>query len=411
MSDGWDRARRVLVPSLFSLSLVVSSGVALAADGSLDPSFDADGKATTVFPGGSIANAVAVQPDGRIVAVGVAAGPSLTGDFAVARYLPDGSLDDTFDADGMLTTAIGGGGEEARSVAIQTNGRVVVAGTDDRERFAVVRYLSDGTLDDTFGGDGIVTTNITPRDDVGYDVAIQPNGKIVVAGSSGAGFAVVRYRPDGSRDEAFGGDGIVTVRGTGTGRALVLQPDGRIVVTGYNGLGLVVVRLGVRGRLDASFGGDGIVADVVHPIFPLDLALQANGKIVVVGDYDIFRVGVARFRAGGRLDRTFSGDGVRSIDFGSGEQAFDGVAILADGRIVAGGYLGPHEGGGTAVPRMISGRLMRDGTLDDTWSDDGKATARFPGGAYAFDLALQADGRVVLAGGTGPGFALARFLA
>ena len=138
----------------WSIAAWVIAGVAtpaLAAPGDLDPGFGTGGTVVTTFPVGSFANAVAVQPDGMIVAVGAAAGPSNTGEFAVARYEAGGSLDPTFSGDGMLTTPIAGGGDEARSVAIQSNGRIVVAGTDSWQRFAVVRYRPNGALDPTFG--------------------------------------------------------------------------------------------------------------------------------------------------------------------------------------------------------------------------------------------------------------------
>ena len=177
---------------------------ASAAAGHLDPGFGSDGKVTTAFPGGSFASAVAIQADGKIVAVGAAAGASMTGEFAVARYETDGTLDPTFDGDGMLTTPISGGGDEARSVAIQANGRIVVAGTADGRRFAVVRYMANGALDPTFGGDGIVQTDLSPGGDVAYDIAIQPNRKIVAVGPAffhrGPRFAVVRYLPNGELD-------------------------------------------------------------------------------------------------------------------------------------------------------------------------------------------------------------------
>src|SRR5512141_1604453 len=138
---------------------------AQGAGGDLDPTFGNGGQVTTVFPGGSYATAVAIQADGKIVAVGAAAGPSVTGDFAVARYEPDGSLDATFGLEGMVTTAIGGGRDEAQSVAIQENGRIVVSGTDSWRRFAVVRYRPDGDLDSSFGDGGIVRTNFAPGQD------------------------------------------------------------------------------------------------------------------------------------------------------------------------------------------------------------------------------------------------------
>jgi len=172
---------RMWVSVAVSFLVVTSMGApALGADGDLDPSFGDGGQITTALPVGSFATAVAIQADGRIVAVGAAAGASIDGEFAIARYEPDGDLDETFGDGGTVVTPIAGGnGDEARSVAIQENGRIVVAGTDSWEKFALVRYRPDGVLDDAFGDGGIVRTNFTPGDDVAWDVTIQPDDEVV----------------------------------------------------------------------------------------------------------------------------------------------------------------------------------------------------------------------------------------
>jgi uncharacterized delta-60 repeat protein len=412
----WIRRPAAVAASVFAL--VQGAAVpAAVTDGELDPAFGTEGRVSTLFSGGSFARAVAVQPDGKIVAVGAAAGPSVTGEFAVARYEPDGSLDLGFDDDGLVTTAIAGGGDEARSVAIQPDGKIVVAGTDSRLRVAVVRYLTDGSLDPGFGGDGIVRSDLTPGEDIGYDLAIQADGRIVVAGSAGTGawFAVLRYRQSGQLDPSFGDGGSVLLARGGTARSLALQPDGRIVVTGYDGWGLVVARLRPDGSPDATFGRNGIVDRAVTEILPLAVAIQSNGRIVVAGDYDIFRVGIARFTRTGRLDTSFHHDGVRSLRFGDGEKAFTGLAIQPDGRIIAAGHAGPHEYGDPVVPRILIARFERDGGLDGTWGGDGRVSTTFPGGAAAHGLALQPDGKPIVAGEAGEGdtwgFAIARYLA
>ena len=340
---------------------------ALAAGGDLDSAFGLDGMVTTAFPGGSYATAVAIQADGKIVAVGAAAGPSVTGDFTVARYEPDGSLDATFGDAGMVTTAIGGGRDEAQSVAIQENGRIVVAGTDSWRRFAVVRYRPDGELDSSFGDGGIVRTNFAPGQDMAWDVAIQSDGKIVAVGAAGygqEGFRLARYRRDGSLDPAFGDGGKVMTRyGGGVARAVAIQPDGRIVVA---------------------------------------------------GGYDIFRVGLVRFSLHGQRDRTFGGDGVVVTNMGPGEQALGGLVVQPDGKIVAVGYVGPHEFTDAVVSHFVLLRCRRDGSLDPTFGDDGKAKTFFgDGGSGAAGVALQPDGRIVVVGQSDApqAFALARYLA
>ena len=177
------------------------------------------------------------------------------------------------------------------------------AGSDlalaDGRRFAVVRYMANGALDPTFGGDGIVQTDLSPGGDVAYDIAIQPNRKIVAVGPAffhrGPRFAVVRYLPNGALDPTFGGDGKVFTGAWAQARAVVLLPDGRIVVGGGDSYGLMLVRYRRSGSLDPTFGTEGVVRRVVQALFPLAMGLQPNGKIVVGGDWDIFLLGLARF--------------------------------------------------------------------------------------------------------------------
>jgi uncharacterized delta-60 repeat protein len=414
-------AARVGLAVLCALALVVTFGAppASADDGDLDPSFGTGGKATTVFPVGSFATAVAVQDDGKIVVVGAAAGPSESGEFAVARYEADGSLDDTFGDGGTVTTPIAGGdGDEARSVAIQRNGRIVVAGTDSWRKFAVVRYRPGGRLDDSFGGDGIVRTNFTSGDDVAWDVAIQRDGKIVAAGAAGfgqEGFQLARYRRDGRLDPTFGSGGTVVTGYKGANaRSVALQSNGRIVVAGYNKQWLAVARYRPDGRLDRSFSGDGMIG-VVYGILGHAVALQPDGRIVVAGGYDYDHFGFARFHRNGAPDDTFGGDGVvhRKVE-GGDEQSANGLVIQPGGRIVATGYAGPHEFGDPTVFRFVLIRCLRDGRLDRSFGDSGKVETFFQGGAFAHGAAADADGRIVVVGGAGEGnsgaFALARYV-
>ena len=389
----------------------------LATDGDLDPTFGDGGTVTTMFPVGSFATAAAVQPNGKIVVVGSAAGPSISGEFAVARYTPDGMLDDRFGDGGTVTTSIGpGGGDEARAVAIQSNGRIVVAGTDSWQRFAVVRYLSDGSLDPTFGGNGVVRTNFTHGDDVAWDMALQPDGKVVAVGAAGygqTGFQLARYRHDGALDPTFGDGGTVVTRYHGANaRAVVLQPNGRIVVAGYQPGGLALARYLPSGRLDPTFAGDGTIAPVART-WALAVARQPDGRIVVGGSIDIFDFGLARFLPDGRLDRSFGGDGEIKQHVEGLEQAVNGIEVQSDGRISATGSSGPHEFGDTTIPRFALIRRLADGRRDPTFGVNGEVKTFFDGGAHAFGSTTDLEGRVVVVGGAGVDardtFALARY--
>ena len=421
-------ASEVGVAIALSLVLVVTFGAppSFAVAGDLDASFGDGGVVTTAFPVGSFATAVAIQTDGKIVAVGAAAGPSETGEFALARYEEGGALDPSFGDGGMVTTAIaGGGGDEARSIAIQENGRIVVAGSDSWQRFAVVRYRPNGALDDSFGGgDGVVRTNFTAGDDVAFDLAIRPDGKIVTVGGAGfgqVGFELARYRRNGTLDPTFGDGGKVVTRYEGANaRTVAIQPNGRIVVAGYNTTGFAMARYLSNGRLDRSFSGNGTIDhefgtwNPLRNIFAGAVALQPDGRIVVAGGFDIFNIGSARFHTDGRLDRSFNGDGVMRTQVDGVEQGANGVVIQADGKIVATGYAGPHEYGDQTVFRFVLVRLLRSGHLDRTFGDRGQVATFFEGGAFAYGAAADPNGRVVVVGGAGEGnrgsFALARYI-
>ena len=359
-------------------SIVLWASLPAAAAGRLDPTFSDDGTATTNFTlGFDGAEAVAVQADGKIVAVGLADG--MGGRFALARYDTDGSLDPTFGGDGRVLTDFTAVSDKAFDVGIAGDGKIVVAGAIARftplgghGRFALARYLPTGELDTSFGGDGRVTTDFGPGEDRAEGVAIR-GGKILAVGSASFGctpcarFALARYSDDGSLDASFGGDGKVT--------------------TGF--------RLGGNGH---------------------DVAIGAQGKIVVVGgDSEVTRLLVARYLADGHLDTSFSGDGKVRTRVGRGEQSANGVAIQANGKIVVAGYGDmPHEFGDPFGPgRFALVRYRIDGSLDPVWSGDGVAKTRFDGQhSAAEDVAIQGDGKVVAAGhvgGSGGRFALVRY--
>ena len=270
-------------------------------DGSLDTTFDGDGKVTTaVLSSGDSASSVAIQTDGKIV-VGGRSNSGSKVDFALVRYNPDGSLDTTFDGDGKVTTTIlsSSTNEDGKSVAIQPDGKIVLGGfshNGSNYDFAVVRYNADGSLDTSFSGDGKLTTAVLSADDYALSVAILPDGKIVAAGgthnSSNDDFALVRYNADGSLDTTFDGDGKVTtaVRSfDDIAYSLAIQPDEKIVVGGESSNGanydFAVVRYNTDGSLDTTFDGDGKVTTAVLSgnDSGYSIALQPDGKIVAAG--------------------------------------------------------------------------------------------------------------------------------
>ncbi len=215
------------------------------SDGSLDTSFDTDGIVITDFSLRDYGRAVLIQPDGKIIVTGDTAHSvmmNLYFDFAVARYNSDGSLDTSFDTDGKVTTDLGSYWDETCCIALQSDNKIVVAGqtwNGNDYDLALTRYNGDGSVDNNFGTDGRVITPVGNNDDLGSGVGIQPDGKILVAGASNNSynydFALVRHNADGSLDTNFHADGKVTTpigSGHDYGSALAIQADGKIIVNG-----------------------------------------------------------------------------------------------------------------------------------------------------------------------------------
>lgn len=383
--------------------------------GDLDAGFGVGGKVVTDFYGDNDeGQALVLQPDGKIVLAGYSFNPAVgVVEFALARYLVDGAPDPTFGDDGLVTTGFGGVNALAHAVALQPDGKIIAAGqASDAFEFALARYLPDGTLDTTFGGDGKVTTSIDGS--VAYAVLLQPDGKIVAVGTT----AMARYLPNGMLDATFGDGGIVSLDFSHF--AAVLQPDGKIVGAGqvFNTATaqyeFALSRHLPDGTVDATFHLDGqVTTDAGGSGFAKALALQPDGKIVAAGDVVSTVSGhvdfaLVRYLPDGTLDVTFSGDGRLTTDF-RGISVSYAVMMQPDGKIVAGGY---------AFTSFALARYLPDGALDPTFDGDGLVVTSFGAGdASAIkDLGLQTQSGRIVAGGqsslTGEGgydFALAAY--
>jgi uncharacterized delta-60 repeat protein len=405
-------------PRLFQAALIVLCLAVLSfsqTPGSLDPTFDGDGMVTTDFGSYEVAKSVAIQTDGKIVAAGYYDSTR----FALVRYNTDGSLDTTFGSGGKVITQIGDH-SVAHSVAVQTDGKIVAAGfsyNGSYGDFALARYNADGSLDTTFDGDGKVTTPIGASDDIAYSITIQTDGKIVAAGSSYNGqnrdFALVRYNPDGSLDTTFDGDGKVT---TDFGpydeaHSVAIQSDGKLVAAGTGSHSIALARYTIDGSLDASFGSGGIVSTQVVGADAGSLTLQSiNGveKIVTAsgGCESSSNCGfvLVRYNANGTLDTTFGGDGKITTDFGPFEDKANAVAIQSDEKIVAAGIMpyAPYSNGFGYYNHFALARYNPDGSLDTSFDGDGKVTTAVKwDGIYndgANSVTIQTDGKIVAAG-------------
>lgn len=427
--QSYGRARRASVV-LFSVGLALCLTVsAMAAPGDLDATFGTGGKVFSNNPSSTEeGRAVVIQPDGKIIVAGF---HNLDGtfDFMVARYNPDGSPDTTFDTDGRVITPLTTSNDFAYAVALQPDGKIVVAGSAGfaaQADFALVRYNQNGSLDTTFDGDGIVTTPILSSYDAALAVAVQPDGKIVVAGTatnnSDTDFALARYNQNGSLDTSFDGDGKLTTTffsGNEEAYAIALQADGKIVAAGYmnseSSIDFAVARYNTNGSLDTSFDVDGKVTTGIFDSTDqaTAAAIQPDGKLVVAGYTFIDNTlgfALVRYNTNGSLDTSFDTDGkVYTSILGITDTA-SAVAIQPDGKIVAAGAAGT----GTSFDFALV-RYNRNGSLDTTLDTDGKVVTPF---SNKYDIAqavaIQPDGRIVAAGYTDTNdvrnFALTRYL-
>ncbi len=319
------------------------------SDGSLDTSFGTNGIAVTDFGGADDkAYDEALLPDGGIVAVGVADPAGfLKGDFGIARYNPDGTLNTSFGTGGIVTTDIRGDADQAEAVAVQPDGKIVVAGltatvagriTD----FALARYNPDGTLDQSFGSHGIVTTDIS-GDDAAVDLGIQADGKITLVGTAGEQIALARYTPNGSLDLSFGTNGTAIYPGFGEARGLAVTPNGDIFIAGDSGGDFLLLSYRSDGTLNPGFGSAGTVTTDISGSgdFAENVAIDAQGRIILVGratSSTILDMALARYNPDGSLDPSFANHGILTADFhGEGDFGQD-VALDSAGRIVAAGY-------------------------------------------------------------------------
>jgi uncharacterized delta-60 repeat protein len=413
-------ARRRTLLSLACLVAVVGAAIradsAIALPGDLDPTFGGDGAVVTDFGALESALGVVLQSDGKIIAGGYTGFPA--SNFAVARYNADGSPDMGFDGDGQVETGFGAD-DEVRGIALQPDGKPVAAGFTtagpNPNNFALFRYEDGGPPDTAFDDDGSLFSDFGTSEQA-RAVAVQPDGKIVVGGSNGSDFIAARYNEDGSPDNSFAGDGSVIAGfgGMDPGLALALQPDGKIVMAGATDTGpspdnFALIRFDEDGDLDDSFDGDGFLrTDFGGSDRAGSLAIQPDGKILAAGSTDFgpnpSNLALARYNEDGSPDLGFGTGGRVVTDFGSNEDAND-IAIQSDGKIVVG------DG---ADSNLGLTRYNPNGSIDQGFAGDGRTEADLGGGERVLGLAIQPDGKILAVGDSNrgpnpPNFLLARF--
>jgi len=427
----WKTASRSFVYLAGILLLFSSAGrMAFAADGDLDPTFGNGGKVVTDFNNSTDwLSRIAVQPDGKIVAIGDTH-PSHKG--ALARYNPDGTLDATFGNGGKVIT-VATVRESAAGLLILPDGKIMVSGSislpsSQDTSFVLLRFNSDGSVDTSFGNGGMVTTNVGPVDDQANAIAFQSDGKIVAAGRRGiqiepaqqrkGNVALARYNPDGSLDATFGNGGTV-VNDFGQGLEsyaieLIIQPDGKLIIAGESSYEFLVARYNANGTLDTTFGGSGFRLANFSSNWDhgRDAVLQSDGKIIVVGTaevnspYDSFAI--ARFNSDGSFDQSF-GNGGKVLMVNEGD--LNAAALQSDGKLIA---LGSSNSFSDSAFHLL--RFNVNGSLDSTFGSGGTVTTDFGRPTEGADLVFQPDGKLLAGGLTSSDpyfnnsdFALARY--
>lgn len=415
-----------------NLLLILLALLSLSANaqqpGSLDTTFSIDGKVTTNL-GGSYdeAQCMAVQPDGKIL-VGGYTNSGNNYNFAIIRYNVDGSQDNMFGDGGVSIVGSVGATEKAFGMALQPDGKIVLVGTSNsgsNNDFAVLRFTSEGTLDNTFQG-GMVITNIGYTTEEARAVAIQPDGKIVIGGSSkGAGnnsdFTLIRYNSDGTIDNSFGANGVVKTDINNSSDfvySILIQGNGKIVAsgssTGANPEDIAAVRYNSDGSLDNTFGNNGktIIAlsggvdEAYASVLQLDKKIVLAGTTEAGANYDF---AVVRLDSNGVPDPSFGSEGKVITPVGANDKAF-GVTIQNDGKLVAAGLSVTGNGADFSVVRYNI-----NGSLDNTFDYDGKVITNFGTGTdIANAVAMQPDGKIIACGTSlqsNDDFALARYIA
>lgn len=381
---------------------------ALAQAGSLDLTFNSVGYDLNFTNHYSQAFSVLIQPDGKMVAAGNHTDGNF--DFAASRYNPDGSPDISFANSGNFLESIGGD-DWCYSILLQPDGRLIMTGTSG-ERIAVVRLLTDGTLDSSFSVNGMLTIKIDNKPSEGRCAALQPDGKILVGGQDDEDeIVVIRIASDGIIDSSFGVNGVAYSGVTGSPsfcNSITIDHDGKIVAAGYATNNMVLIRFNEEGFADNTFDSDGIIIldydNFIHEALN-SVLVQPDDKILVGGSAlnDFL---LLRFNEDGSADTTFSQDGVKMLDINGGQDFIHGIALQADGKIVA---------TGKSEDNLALMRLEEDGSLDNSFGNGGGVLTSVPNSnaTKGNAIALQEDGKIVVAGAVDSGdfkFTVFRYL-
>ncbi|MGC2237791.1 MAG: FG-GAP-like repeat-containing protein [Pyrinomonadaceae bacterium] len=380
--------------------ILILCSLANAGRVSLDTTFNGTGyRVQTITAGGSVGESLGIGSDGKIVLGGWTIGTALYDRFAAMRVNPTGTLDTGFDSDGFVITAVGNF-DRGDTLLVQPDGKTLLSGDryfgSSNDDFTILRYNTDGTLDNSFDGNGVAAPVVNGfSDEHCYDMALQPDGKIILVGTTAGDdnlptdIAVMRLNTDGSLDTTFSGSGILVITFNNVSEAanaVVIQPDGKIVIGGFLNDTFkneyLLMRLEANGMLDASFGSGGLVITSVSASNNSisTMALQSDGKILAGGTGFI-----ARYDANGGLDNSFGTGGTAASP-----NSVNKLLFLNSGKILVGGTLNSN---------IAVSRFNQNGTIDTSFNATGTATATAPGNqCFGRSIATQTDNKIVVGG-------------
>lgn len=399
---------------------LLAFGYISAQETVVDPSFGTAGEVTVEFGNNSSkVNAIVIQPDGKMIFGGTS-----NSQIALARINPNGTLDTNFGTAGKVLTNLNGSSDYLDAMVLQPDGKLIAVGNISNSAlgnisdFAVLRYNTNGTLDTSFSGDGIVSTDFANLPDRAKHVTLQPDGKILVAGEArdvnpqsvggtDTKFCLARYLPNGALDTSFNGNGKVMVSfyiepdiddNSNYGRVVVVAPDGKIILGGISDVEFAMVRLNIDGSIDSTFGDEGrVVTDLGlngSNLTELNaIKIMDDGRILLAGSKSVgYDEGdgflVTRYSPDGVLDTGFGENGLVVTDFNYEDDIAHEVFVLPDGKILL---------AGTGANKFALARYNADGTKDTSFNTFGRFST---GVSYrkASGAVMQPDGKVVIAG-------------
>ena len=400
--------------------------------GSLDISFANNGISTVDRSTFESNVAFAVQPDGKVVTVGFSEDLG-TSKLTVFRYLPAGNLDETFANQGVFEGTFNAVTNHAQAVALQPDGKILVAGyvtsiqpiKQNNEDLLVLRFNANGTLDNTFGLNGVQKLNLEFNErPVG--IQLTSDNKILIAGtefkSTTANFFVYRLNSNGNVDNTFGTDGVKRVFITNGAwnycHAMTLQPDGKILLAGevksFTGFSFALIRLEANGDYDTSFSGDGKTTNNIGSTDDgaTAMALQADGKILL-GGYSVTTnsktaLVLTRFNPDGSLDGTFGASGDILMQLGTDYCSIADLCLTPSGKIMVAGTAKRYP----SYFDFFLARFKSDGSLDTDFGDQGVAYTDYEGHYDGItDAQILPDGKLLVAGmGVKPSNSISEFL-